>query len=222
MEVGEVGKSLARKNGSTEVIIDYADNASFSPTPTNGKVGKRTVAPSSTNPTVSGQSVTLTPTVGSVAPGSTATANPTGSVAFYDNGTAISPAEIVSTVGGVTTASFTTALLSTSGNLITAIYSGDGDFAASTSGILTQTIDKAATSITLVASVDPAVIGESVTYTASMSAVSPGKDGRDRWPPGIRLECGPSHRQPAPSNLLCHRANSRSPVRQWAHRDPAV
>ena len=54
------------------------------------------------------------------------------------------------------------------------MYSGDTDFLTSTSTSLTQTVNKASTTTTVVSSANPSVTGQSVTYTATVAAVSPG------------------------------------------------
>lgn len=117
---------------------------------------------SSVNPSVYGQSVTFTATISPTPDG--------GTVAFKDGTTDIS--------GAVTVASgqaqFSTSSLSTGAHSITAEYSGTTNYDASASGPLTQTVVKADTSVSVSSSVNPSVTGESVTFTATVSAVSPG------------------------------------------------
>jgi hypothetical protein len=55
---------------------------------------------------------------------------------------------------------------------IKAVYAGDGNNAGSTSAVLTQTVDKAATSVTLSSSVNPSVPGQVVVFTAKVTPAS--------------------------------------------------
>src|SRR5205823_262024 len=71
-------------------------------------------------------------------------------------------------------ATFSTATLSVGGHSITAEYSNDGNFNASTSALLTQTVNKADTTTTLSSSANPSVYGQSVTFTATVTATAPG------------------------------------------------
>jgi hypothetical protein len=57
---------------------------------------------------------------------------------------------------------------------ITGVYSGDVSFTASTSAVLTQTVNKASTNTTMASSANPSVTGQTVTYTATVAAVAPG------------------------------------------------
>jgi uncharacterized protein (TIGR03437 family) len=88
----------------------------------------------------SGQSVTLTAVVNLTAPGSGV---PTGSVQFVDTTSAtILGSAPITVIGGVYTASITTSALNQAGapRLLTATYSGDANFAASTSPAQTQSV----------------------------------------------------------------------------------
>jgi hypothetical protein len=99
-----------------------------------------TAVVSSANPSVSGQALTFTATVTG-----SGTANPTGTVNFFDGGTSIGQGTL-STTGGISTASFSTAAWSTATHVITAAYNGDSNFNTSTSTALTQTVNQASTS----------------------------------------------------------------------------
>jgi hypothetical protein len=124
---------------------------------------------SSMNPSAWGQSVTFTATVAVQAPGS---GTPTGSVTFEDGSTILGTA----TLNGSGIATFSTSSLSVGSHSITAVYGGDTDFkfAPSTSSILSQTVDQDATTSAVVSSANPSVFGQSVTFTATISADSPG------------------------------------------------
>ncbi len=57
-----------------------------------------------------------------------------------------------------------------SSHSITAVYGGDTNFTTSTSSALTQTVDQDGTSSAVSSSVDPSVFGQSVTFTATVTA----------------------------------------------------
>jgi hypothetical protein len=89
-------------------------------------------------------------------------------VNFYDGATSIGSAPVS---GG--TAMLTTSSLPFGVNNITASYVGDANFNGSTSAILSQTV-KALTTTSVVSSPNPAVFGQPVTFTATVSPVAPG------------------------------------------------
>ena len=57
---------------------------------------------------------------------------------------------------------------------ITAVYSGDNDYAAATSAPLLQTIDKASSTTALSSSLNPSNVGDPVTFTATVSPPASG------------------------------------------------
>ncbi len=120
---------------------------------------------SSANPSVYGQSVTFTATVAATAPGS---GIPTGTVTFTDGTTTLGT---VTLSGG--TASYSTAKLATASHSITATYNGSGSFVTS-SGSLSQTVNQDATTSSVASSLNPSTYGQAVTFTATVSASSPG------------------------------------------------
>jgi hypothetical protein len=71
-------------------------------------------------------------------------------------------------------ATFKTSALAVGSQSITAVYGGDGNFTSSTSAVLTQTVQKDATVISLKSSANPSVNGQSVTFTATVAAKVPG------------------------------------------------
>jgi hypothetical protein len=87
-----------------------------------------------------------------------------------------------STLGTVTLdsaghATFTISTLPSGSNTITATYSGDGNFLSS-SGRTVQTVGaKTATATTLVSSINPAVFGTPVTFTATVTGAGNGPTG---------------------------------------------
>jgi hypothetical protein len=143
-------------NGSTSPAVTEVIN-SGAQTPSS------TVLTTSVSPSVFGQSVTFKATV--TGNGGT----PTGTVTFL-NGSATLGTGTLS--GGTTT--FTTSSLATGTYSITAVYGGDGTFLSSTSSPLTQTVKQASTAVTLLSSLNPSTAGQTVTFTATVAAVSPG------------------------------------------------
>jgi len=140
--------------------------ASSSPavTQTVGAGTTSTILLSSSNISVTGQAVTLTATVSPNAP---AAGVPTGTVTFA-NGV---PLGTVPLVNG--SASLTVSTLAAGPDLLTAEYGGDVNFAASTSLVLTQTVNQGSTSTSLTSSLDLSVNGQVVTLTATVSPEAP-------------------------------------------------
>src|SRR5207302_5220124 len=98
-----------------------------------------------------------------------------GTVQFQIDGSEAGSPVSVSTADGVTTASFSIASLVVGSHTITASYGGDDSFAGS-SGTLAggQTVDQAGTSTVLVSSANPALFGQTLTFTATVSIGDPG------------------------------------------------
>ncbi|HEV2057648.1 MAG TPA: Ig-like domain repeat protein, partial [Methylomirabilota bacterium] len=129
------------------------------------KASTRTAITSSTNPSVSGQAVTFTATVTAAGGGT-----PTGTVQFTIDGVNFgSPV----TVTGGTAASGATSSLSAGAHSITATYVGDANFNTSTSTVLSQVV-KASTSTAITSSATTSVFGQSVTFTATVTAAGGG------------------------------------------------
>jgi hypothetical protein len=125
-----------------------------------------TALAASIGPSVTGESVTFTATVGAVSPGA---GTPTGSVKFQVNGGTGTPVALDAKGQAVITTNLTAGSYT-----ITAIYSGDANFQPGTPTDLTQTVNVADSQTALASSLNPSGIGQSVTFTAMVSAVSPG------------------------------------------------
>ena len=123
------------------------------------KPGSTTVVLNAPNPSLVGQDVTFTATVSPVL----ASGLPTGVVTFTANGV-IAPV----TLDALGTATYHTVVLPAGVNTITAAYSGDATFLAST-GSTTQTVNKNATTTAMVSSLNPSTVGNTVTFTATVS-----------------------------------------------------
>ncbi len=102
-----------------------------------GKDATTTTLASNFNPASAGQSVTFTAKIAVVSPGTGIAA---GTVTFR-NGSATLQSVTVQVVGGVAEATYTTSNLSAGRHTITAVYSGNGTYAGSTSAYLTETVN---------------------------------------------------------------------------------
>jgi autotransporter-associated beta strand protein len=124
--------------GSHSVTAHYSGDSMFAPSTSSvlnqiiNMASTSITLTSSSSSSTSGQAVTFTAVVTPTGPGA---GTPTGSVTFMD-GTAVLGS---SSLSGET-ATFQTSSLSTGSHQITAVYSGDANFAASTSSTLTQTV----------------------------------------------------------------------------------
>jgi Big-like domain-containing protein len=139
---------------NTRIIAFRFPSCGQSLTPTT------TTVASSANPSTVGQMVTFTATVSPAA---------TGSVQFFDGGSSLGTAPLS---GG--TAALSTAALAAGSHAITAAYSGDSTYAASTSSILTQTVNGAliATTTSLTSQPNSSTYGQSVGFTAFVGSSS--------------------------------------------------
>src|SRR5205807_4405070 len=137
-----------------------AASSSTAITQTVAKASSTTAVVSSANPSASGQNVTFTATISVTAPGM---GTLTGTVQFQVDGSNAGSPVSVSTIGGVTTASFSTTTLTGGSHTVTAIYSGDANFSASSPAAVTQSVTKASTSTVVVSSANPSASGQNVT-----------------------------------------------------------
>jgi hypothetical protein len=163
---GEASFSTMSLTAGVHVITAaYSGDANFMPNSTSVNYvvlqPTTTSLSSSLNPSATGQSVTFTATVTG-----TGTGTPTGTVTFKDGATTLSTMPLSGH-----SAAFTTTSLAVGSHAITAVYSGDATFATS-SGSLTQTVNQPAstTSTTSLSSnLNPSIVGQSVTFTATVS-----------------------------------------------------
>jgi hypothetical protein len=156
--------------GAHTVVATYAGDTNFtggsgSLTQTVNQASSSTAVSSSVNPSVFGQSVTFSATVSSCA------GTPTGTVQFFVDGSNFGSPMTLS--GG--TASTSTAGLSVGTHTITASYSGDTNFSGSSGSLAGgQTVNQASSSTSVSSSENPSIFGDNVTFTATVTAVSPG------------------------------------------------
>ncbi|MEW6730749.1 MAG: FG-GAP-like repeat-containing protein [Acidobacteriota bacterium] len=138
--------------GNTNVQVNKADTT--------------TTVVSSINPSVFGQTVAFTAMVNVVAPGM---GTPTGTVTFSIDGTLQTPVTLTGNQ-----ATLNTSTLSVGNHMVAVTYNGDTNFNTSSSTTLNQVINKANTSTLLTSSPNPSSFNQSVTFTATVGAVSPG------------------------------------------------
>lgn len=148
--------SYTMSPASGRVLLSTVNSATLTAT--------TTTLTSSANPSVFGQSVTLTATVKPVSGSLT----PTGTVTFNDGSIALGSVAL-DTTGQ---AALTTSALGVGTRSITATYSGDSNYAGSTSAPVSVTVTPASTTTTLSSSANPSVAGQSVTFTATVSSSS--------------------------------------------------
>ena len=124
-----------------------------------------TTLTSSINPSVYGQAINFTAQVKLTSGSGTVT----GSVTFKDGSTTLGT---VSLSGG--SASLSVSILKVGTHNITATYNGDGNGNTSTSNMVSQQVNKDSTKTVLTAAPNPLTYGQSVTFSATVAAVSPG------------------------------------------------
>jgi Bacterial Ig-like domain (group 3)/FG-GAP-like repeat/FG-GAP repeat len=122
-----------------------------------------TTLSTSTATAVFGQIETLTATVSSQA------GTPIGTVFFHDGNTLLGSAPL----DAAGRATLPTSLF-VGAHALTASFFGVSGFAGSSSTAVAVTVNRAATTLTLGSSVNPAVTGQAVTFTARVAAVAPG------------------------------------------------
>jgi YVTN family beta-propeller protein len=118
------------------------------------------------NPSMFGATVNLAAAVTTVPTSATI---PTGAVTFLDG---TSPLGTV-TLDPTGSATLPVSSLTVGSHSITAAYTPGAGFTASTSALLTQTVNQGSSSATVTASPTPGIVGQLVTLTATVSASAP-------------------------------------------------
>src|SRR5439155_202985 len=129
---------------------------------------------SSANPSRAGDTVTFTATVGP-APNINPLNPPTVTFSFVDPGcttctTTSSPIGI--NAQGLASTTFTYYFAGTGTFLVTASFSGDVYYAPSTSATLQQQVNRIVTTTTLASSANPALVAQTLTFTATVGTAS--------------------------------------------------
>jgi hypothetical protein len=149
---------LVSANGSSSTVSVLLDTSA----PVIDAATTTTLS-TSTATAVFGQIETLTATVTSQA------GTPIGTVFFRDGNTLLGSAALDAAGRATIPVS-----LGIGTHSLTASFSGTPGFAASTSAATAVTVNAAATTVALRSSVNPAVTGQAVTFTATVAAVAPG------------------------------------------------
>ena len=136
---------------------NYAGSASAAHSHEVTRAGTATALTSSPNPSEYGEVVTLTATV--------TPSSATGTVTFYDDGAELGTGTLSA---GTATLADSTLTGGTHANL-TAIYSGDTNYVASTSPAHSHEVTRAATATALTSAPNPSTYGEAVTLTATVT-----------------------------------------------------
>lgn len=144
----------ANLSGSTSAVLSQVVNGAST----------ATAVTSSSNPSIFGQSVTLSATIQTAYGGNT-----TGTITFLDGTTSLGTSTVSSSA-----AQLSLSTLSPGSHSITAKYSGDTNFTASTSTAVTQTVNQASTTTAVGSNLNPATFGQSVVFTATVQASAGG------------------------------------------------
>jgi hypothetical protein len=153
------------KLGTTSVTAVYGGDSNFagSTSKTVSQVVEKylttTTLSSSLNPSNYGQAVTLTATVTSAGP------TPTGTVTFKNGSATLGSATLVAGVAKITKSTLPSGTLA-----ITATYNGDTVNNKSTSPTLSQVVSQATTTTTITSSPNPSVVGQNVTFKATVKS----------------------------------------------------
>ncbi len=162
--------TMTSGTGRCSVIANQAGDSNYAAAPqvtervTATPASTTTVLTTTPNPSVAGQAVTFTATVTATSGGF-----PSGTVSFKHLGTLLGTATLSNGV-----ASFATSLLSVGTDHITALYSGSATNAESTSAAVAQVVNRAPTTTILASSLNPSAVGQSVIFTATVTAPSGG------------------------------------------------
>jgi hypothetical protein len=156
--------TTALTSGANNIVASYLGSPGFAESVsapfvhTVGSASTTTTVSSNPNPSTPGQAVILTANV------SAASGTPTGTVEFFDDGTSLGSSALA---GGAATLS--TTALAVGANNITAVYSGAAGFTTSTSAAAVHNVNLLTTQVTLSSSLNPALVGQTVTLTATVT-----------------------------------------------------
>ena len=180
---GSSASTSSLSAGSHSVVASFTPSSPLlylggtgSATQTVGKANVTVTLSSSANPSVYGQAATITATVTAASP---SVGTPTGTVAFSGS-VAVSP----SLSGGAAAVTIGSGAVGPA--TIQASYAGNANFNAATAAPLTQTVNKANTTVVLASSVNPSAADQAAALTATVVPTSPGAglpSGSMKWTP---------------------------------------
>jgi autotransporter-associated beta strand protein len=167
---------LTTKNlikGTHNLTASYVGNLSYAASNSNTVTenvlyASTTTVASSKNPATANDVVNFTATVHAAKGTPTKAGVPTGTVNFYDGATYIGTAALNTHDQAILSIG-----LGVGVHNITATYSGSTNYAGSTSPIVVQNINSISQTV-ITSSDNPALYGEAVTFTATVTATSPG------------------------------------------------
>ena len=165
LPAGDILTATATVVSTSASGIRMGDTSEFSAdlTPV-GPAGTTTTLSSSANPATFGGTVMF---VATVLPAS-GKGTPTGTVTFTIDGNTQTPAEPLVASGGQEIATFPDPSLSVGTHTISATYNGDSSFVSSAAAASLTQIVKLGTTTAVSTSPDPAVVGQTVTFTATV------------------------------------------------------
>jgi hypothetical protein len=156
--------------GTHKVVASYLGTSVFAPS--QDTIASQVVNQASSTTTlgysgsfVPGLPLTLTATVAAQAPSYD---YPTGSVTFRDGTTTLGKVNLSGTGTSQTVSLPLPTGLALGAHSLTAVYSGDANTVGSTSAVLSKTVAQATTETSLMTTVNPVVIGNPVTLTATV------------------------------------------------------
>ncbi len=152
--------------GSHTLTLTYAGDSTHAASPPASVIEQiqqstTTTVISSGSPSIVGGAVNFTAAVKGGAGNAVA-----GSVSFFDGTTLLGTSPLDG--GGIAT--FQTSKLTAGTHLILASYAGDDTDRASQSAALSQAVNTADTSVTLLSSLNPSIVGSAVTFTADVTS----------------------------------------------------
>ncbi len=150
---------LSDAGSYTVVISNTQGTVTSTPATLAVKANSVTAVTSSLNPATYGSAVTFSATI----TGNT----PTGTVTFKDGSSTLATASVSGNL-----ATYTTSTLIAGNHTISAAYAGDGNNTASVSPTLSQTINKATTTVAVVSNLASTTKGQALTLTATVSGGS--------------------------------------------------
>ena len=160
--------------GTQAITAVYSGNGNFATSTSTAvsqvvnKAATTSTVSSSDLTTTFGDPVTFTATVAPVSPAVTTPS--VGTVSFNADGVPIDTCGAKALTGGVATCATTSDPAGTA--QITAVFSGDTNFTASTSPTIAQVVAKAATTMALTATPNPSRSGEVVTLAATVTSTA--------------------------------------------------
>ncbi len=164
----------APTSGTHTLQASYSGDSNFlsatspSVTITVAKIQTTTALTPSTSTPTAGSPVTVT---AAITPSTTGTTPPTGTVTFTVDGTSAGVQTVVS--GSPSTASISLSSLTSGAHIIVGTYSGDTNYAASTSPGITVTVGKSPTTTVVTPATLTPTAGGSLLVTASITSSSP-------------------------------------------------